>query len=138
MQHTPYWLERSKCRRIFSCKSRPSWWTIVESKLSAIDHRTQISSKCGIDQPLATFLFCSSCFQYRCKSFSVILLAFSSSSVHGCCTSDFACCLTASSATCGCDGSVGVTGTCSAWAVSTEGFSGAIEVTGSRFFCFWG
>lgn len=135
MQRTPYWLERSKCRRIFSCKSRPSWWTIVESISSAIDHHTEVY---GIDQPLGALLFCSSCFQYRFKSCSVILLAFASSSDHGCCISDFACCLTASSATWGCDGSVGVTGTCSAWAVSVEGFSGTIEVTGSRLFCFWG
>ena len=32
--HGPYWVERSKCRRIFSEVGRRDWWTGVKGEVS--------------------------------------------------------------------------------------------------------
>ena len=91
---------------------------------------------CDHHQPLGAILICSSCFQYRCKSFSDTFSAFSSSSPNGCSVSSFACVLTARSATWGFDGSDGITGACWGSATSFDGFSGTTEVVDSRVLAF--
>lgn len=88
-----------------------------------------------LNSPRGAFRLCSSFFQYRCRSCLLSFKARWSSSDNGFLTSAAACCRTASSATCGRDGSDAMI--CWGSGVPETELSEGIDARVSRFFALW-